>query len=434
MKHETHLTRRQVLSASLALGLGAALVKGTGRGAGVAHATSAEDTKHLVWVWQFTTDAAPHLIGARLRDHGLGLLLKTHDGLEWMSKYDKSPFAVSGPAQAGVLSRYYEAAGVPFHAWAVVHGVDPIREAQMSAEILGAGARSIYLDVEPHAGFWRGSPADAEAYGRELRRLQPNAKVVLSIDPRPWMLPRLPLKEFASWANEIAPQNYWRTFNTQANYDKFLQTGFPVPPEGVTPEFLVDVSNKALAPYGLPIIQVGQGATPDRDEWRRFIDGTYSSGGKYVTVWRYGVTGEDIFGLLKEIPPKLPPPPAAVIAPIATGTHVVAEGETLGIIAGAHGTSVENLMALNGLSDPNYVYVGQELKIGGGTVAAVAVSVGSASSGTVTTATTRYTVVDGDTLFAIADRFDTTPEAIAQLNGLSDLDSIAIGLELNVPS
>jgi LysM repeat protein len=431
LKGASRLSRRQLLGASLALGLGAAFLKGGSR---PAQATAADDPKHLVWVWQFSTDAQPHLIGARLRDHGLGLLLKTHDGLEWMSKYDKSPFAVSGPDQAGVLSRYYEAAGVPFHAWAVVHGMDPIKEAQMAASIIGAGARSIYLDVEPHAGFWRGSPADAEAFGREFRRLQPNAKVVLSIDPRPWMLPRLPMKEFASWANEIAPQNYWRTFNTQANYDRFNETGFPVPPEGVTPEFLLAVTDTVLQPFGLPIIQVGQGATPDANEWRRFIDGTYNAGGKYVTVWRYGVTGEDIFGLLKEIPPKLPPPPPVVAAPTAGGIHVVGEGETLGIIAEKYGTSVDSIMSLNGLDDPNYVYIGQELRIGGGAAAAVTMTTGASATGSVTpAASTRYSVVEGDTLFGISERFDTTPEAIAQLNGLEDLNMLSIGQELLIP-
>src|SRR5581483_1871910 len=54
---------------------------------------SADGTRHLVWVWQFSSDAAPNVIAADLRNYNLGILLKTHDGIEWMSKYDKSPFA-----------------------------------------------------------------------------------------------------------------------------------------------------------------------------------------------------------------------------------------------------------------------------------------------------------------------------------------------------
>ena len=134
--------------------------------------------RHLVWVWQFTTDAEPNIVGARLLEHGLGIILKTHDGMQWMCEYDKSPYAVSGPAQVGVLANYFETAGVPFHAWCVLHGVDPMREAQMAAEVLDAGARSVYLDIEPHSGFWRGTPRTPSAFGKELRRLAPERRVV----------------------------------------------------------------------------------------------------------------------------------------------------------------------------------------------------------------------------------------------------------------
>jgi hypothetical protein len=165
---------------------------------------------------------------------------------------------------------------------------------------------------------------------------------VLSIDPRPWVVERIPVKQFAAFSNEIAPQQYWRTFNTPANHTRFAEMGFPVGPDGVTPEFLLHVANSVLGKFGLPIVQVGQGATPDSTEWRRFIDGTYNSGGNYVTVWRYGVTGTDVFSLLKEIPPKLPPPPAAAAGAAGTGgVYVVKSGDTLGLIAANYGTSVD---------------------------------------------------------------------------------------------
>jgi LysM repeat protein len=422
------LTRRNLIAASLGLGFGAVVLKGGAKPARAA----ANDPHHLVWVWQFTTDAAPNLVGQKLRDHKLGLVLKTHDGLEWMSKYDKSQFAVSGPAQIRTLAKYYEGIGVPFHAWAVVHGVNPQREAQMAAEVLEAGARSLYLDVEPYAGFWRGSPADAEAYGRELRRLQPNGRVVLSLDPRPWVVERIPVKEFAAFSNEIAPQQYWRTFNTPANHTRFAETGFPVPREGVTPEFLVHVSNSVLSKFGLPIVHVGQGATPDSSEWRRFIDGAYSTGANFVTVWRYGVTETDVWSLLREIPPKLPPPPPAASSGAATtgGVHVVQSGDTLGGIAASYGTSVESIMQANSLSDPNYLFVGQEIIVpGAGAVASTGGGQGSGSSAP----SGKYTVQDGDTLFGIASRFGKGTDAIVALNGLADADFLSIGQELLIP-
>ncbi|MDA0302211.1 MAG: hypothetical protein O2822_06765 [Chloroflexi bacterium] len=43
-------------------------------------------TNHLAWVWQFNQDGEPERIRDILAAHGLGIALKTHDGLEWMAK------------------------------------------------------------------------------------------------------------------------------------------------------------------------------------------------------------------------------------------------------------------------------------------------------------------------------------------------------------
>jgi LysM repeat protein len=431
MMQDGKLSRRRVLGGALAMGLGGVLLE---RGDNAAAAAANPGPHHLVWVWQFSSDASPEKIGARLREYGLGIVLKTHDGIEWMADYDKNPFAVSGPAQVKTLVDYYEAAGVPFHAWTVLHGVDPLREARMAAEVLNAGARSIFLDVEPHSGFWRGTNQDAVTFASELRRLQPNGKVILSIDPRPWTFNSFPIKEFAAISDAIAPQNYWRTFNTPANHRRYQETGYQLPPEGVTPEFLLAASKKALAPLRKPLIQVGQGATPEKDEFKRFIDLSYGDGGDMVTVWRYGVTSEDVFKLLLAIPPKRPPPPAAPAnrgTLTAAGTYVVQSGDTLSGIAAAQGVAMADLASINGLSDPYTIGVGQELKIpgatgGGGTDQRASNASGGGSGQS-------YVVQSGETLGAIAGKFGTTAQAIADSNGLPDLNTISIGQELKIP-
>jgi len=430
-KETRNISRRQLLRGAAAAGLGAALLGSRKTSARAAPAQAAPSpNRHLVWVWQFSTDGEPNIIGGRLRDNGLGILLKTHDGVTWMSEYDKSPYAVSGASQAAVLANYFESAGVPFHAWAVIQGVDPVREAQMAAEVLSAGARSLYLDVEPHSGFWRGTPADAMRFGAELRRLRPDAQLVLSIDARPWLLERTPIREFASFSNLLAPQQYWRTFNTPANYEKFAASGFPVPPQGITPDFLVNISNAQLPSFGLPLHHVGQGATPDVGEWLRFIDNAYAAGAQFVSAWRYGVTPPEVLQVLRDLPPKQPP------APAAAAVYVVQPGDTVGAIAAAFGVSVGAIVEANGLADPNYIYVGQQLTIpgasGGGAVAstggssAQALSVGSGGDQT-------YTVQPGDTLFGIAGRFGTTVDAIAQANGIADPSFILAGQQLVIP-
>lgn len=348
-------SRRQVLGAAAAVGASAFLLRGESTPR--VSAKAAEGNHHLAWVWQFSTDAEPDVIGAKLREHAMGVIVKTHDGVTWMSEYDTSDYAVSGPDQVQLLTKFFEDAGVPFHAWCVVHGSDPVKEAQMAAAVYHAGARSLWLDVEPHEGFWEGTEKDAIKYGDELRRLTPDANIILSLDPRPWMLEQLPLTAFTSFSNAIAPQNYWRTFDTQANYDKFREAGFPVPNEKLTPEFLLALSNGLLSPYGLPQVQVGSGDTKDGDEWVRYIDGAYAGSADFVTVWRYGITENAVFNVLTEKPPKQPP-----VAP-SLASYIVQPGDSLGLIAANYGVTVEDIMNENGLADPDYIYVGQELII-----------------------------------------------------------------------
>ena len=63
-----------------------------------------------------------------------------------------------------------------------------------------------------------------------------------------------------------------------------------------------------------------------------------------------------------ELPPATPPPPEPSPPPTAN-VHVVEEGETLGLIAERYGTTVEVLLELNSLPDPNVVPVGTSLVV-----------------------------------------------------------------------
>jgi lipoprotein-anchoring transpeptidase ErfK/SrfK len=57
-----------------------------------------------------------------------------------------------------------------------------------------------------------------------------------------------------------------------------------------------------------------------------------------------------------------PKPPSS--AP-ATGTYIVQQGDTLAKIAARYGTTIQNLMNLNGISNPNRIWVGQRLRVSG---------------------------------------------------------------------
>ena len=98
--------------------------------------------------------------------------------------------------------------------------------------------------------------------------------------------------------------------------------------------------------------------------------------------------------------------------------YIVKYGDTLSGIAARYGTTYQRLAALNGISNPNKIYVGQAIKI----------EVGSSSgSGAV-----YYTVKYGDTLSGIAARYGTTYQKLAKLNGISNPDKIYAGQKIRV--
>lgn len=114
------------------------------------------------------------------------------------------------------------------------------------------------------------------------------------------------------------------------------------------------------------------------------------------------------------------PAPAPTPAP-QTGTYTVKAGDTLSGIAARYGTTYQDLAALNGIPDPNKIYVGQVIKI-----------TGSPSPAPQPNGLT-YTVKAGDTLSAIGARFGVSYQQIAAINGISNPNLIYAGQVLRIP-
>jgi len=280
----------------------------------IAQPGRADGPRHLSWVWQFSRDGPPDQIVQALAQYNLGILVKTHDGTTWMSKWDTSPYAVFGPIQVAVLAHYFETYGVPFHAWCVVKGLEPQQEAEMCAQVVGAGARSIVVDLEPHSGFWQGTPQAALTFGREFRRLQPNATLYVCVDQRPWVVSRVPAKEFGSFAQGFVPQIYWETFNSSDNVQRFASSGFPPGDQGITPEFLLGVSRQVLRQYGPLVCPAGQGASQNLTAWSHFLGAARVAGLPAISVWRYGVTGRDVWAMARDWLSQPAPKPTAALS------------------------------------------------------------------------------------------------------------------------
>jgi len=129
--------------------------------------------------------------------------------------------------------------------------------------------------------------------------------------------------------------------------------------------------------------------------------------------------------------------PAAALAAVGS-TYTVRAGDSLSAIADRLGTTVDALVAANGIKNANLIYPGQVLTVpsasSSGSDSASTSGADAGSTGTKAPTTTSYTIVAGDTLSAIAARHGTTVEALVQENGISNPNRISVGQVLKIPS
>ncbi len=114
-----------------------------------------------------------------------------------------------------------------------------------------------------------------------------------------------------------------------------------------------------------------------------------------------------------------------VVRAQTTVVHVVQPGENLFRISLRYGTTVDAIMAANGLTSI-YIYVGQELVIPGAAGEPAPPPAPTPSSDT-------YVVQPGDTLSGIALRYGISVWALVQVNKLTDGQTIYAGQSLLIP-
>ena len=100
-------------------------------------------------------------------------------------------------------------------------------------------------------------------------------------------------------------------------------------------------------------------------------------------------------------------------------TYIVQDGDTLSEIAAKFDTTYQYLAEINGIDDPNKIYAGQEILIDG-------------TAPTFTGNNEYYTIQPGDTLSGIAERFDTTYQYLAEINGIDDPNKIYAGTTIRI--
>jgi len=105
----------------------------------------------------------------------------------------------------------------------------------------------------------------------------------------------------------------------------------------------------------------------------------------------------------------------------------VSRGDTLSQIAATNGMTADDLLRINGLSNANFVWVGQRLR-----VSARVAAVQSDTTATPQLADSIYVVKVGDTLSGIAQATGTTAQALLVANGLPNANFVWVGQRLRV--
>lgn len=218
--------------------------------------------------------------------------VKAVDGDRWQGAYDtsgKPDLVINGP---GDLQRWVikcRAAGIDVHAWCVPTGLNvPTEAALISACCLVDGVKSMILDVEVGASYFRGGPQAARELGERIRRNIPGRfHLALNLDARGNHPRDIHIWEWWPFIDSLHPMVYHEVF-------------------GLPPDRAVANAFEALAQYNRPIVPMLQAYNiRDAAGIKTAADTAlrgYSAPG--VSFFRFGSAGPREFGAIKliEIP------------------------------------------------------------------------------------------------------------------------------------
>ncbi|MPX11371.1 muramidase family protein, partial [Moraxella catarrhalis] len=122
-------------------------------------------------------------------------------------------------------------------------------------------------------------------------------------------------------------------------------------------------------------------------------------------------------------------------------SYTVRAGDSLTSVAATHGLTVGQLASYNNLANDAHILIGQRLWLVAGKVKRQPVSAQQTSQATQSTknnqstqSTATHRVQSGESLTAIARRYNISLHALAKENGLSVTDGVLIGQTLKLPS
>jgi murein DD-endopeptidase MepM/ murein hydrolase activator NlpD len=213
------------------------------------------------------------------------VFVKTSDGGEWQGNYDsKTAMRIDDPSDISRWVSALDGAGLDFHGWCVVRGVDVDDEIDVVSQAASVqGVKSIILDVEPYSQYWQGSRNDVIRLMSGIRnRIGNSFHIGLSIDPRSHWYDDIYPDAWRPYVNSVHPQCYWGTMQR-------------------TPEDILTEAYVVWGGYGLPIYPVLQahGVSPDSIQQAQDIARSVR-GATGLSYWRLGVIGPSEFEAINE--------------------------------------------------------------------------------------------------------------------------------------
>lgn len=175
--------------------------------------------------------------------------------------------------------------------------------------------------------------------------------------------------------------------------------------------------------YPLWIAEYGVETPIDNGKWEYWVGFQYTDAGRIDGI--EGNVDRDKFtdGILQtggEIPnPEPEPEPTPEPNPNGNIYYIVKSGDTLSHIALWYNTTVEELVKLNNIQNPNLIYVGQRILI-------------LASDEPNKEKEITYTVRYGDSLWKIANRYGVSVNSLVTLNNIQNPNLIYPGQQIKV--
>lgn len=183
-----------------------------------------------------------------------------------------------------------------------------------------------------------------------------------------------------------------------------------------------------LTNYPLWVAQYEVEEPTPNGNWNNWVGWQYTDAGEISGINGYVDRDRFTDGILLNENSEVPLPDNTN-KPSAGGTTtiIIQRGQTLSGIALEYNTTVQILVELNNIANPNLIYAGSTLIVPSGETPID-------TDGNSTSGQTIYVVQRGDTLNKIAAEFGTTARAIAVENNIRNINLIYVGQRLIIPT